>query len=298
MPKQKIIIILGQTATGKSALAVKLAKKFNGVVISADSRQVYRGLNLGTGKITKKEMKGIPHYMLDVANPKTQYSVALYQRAVLDHIRYIVARGRIPIICGGTGLYIDTVINGIVLPEVKPNLKLRRRLNNKTAKELFLVLKKLDPRRAKTIDRQNPRRLIRAIEIATALGYVPHLEASLPSYDILKIGLTLPNSLLKKKIRVRLFARIRLGMVAEAKRLYKQGVSWKRMEELGMEYKFLAYYLQKKITKKEMLAKIEKETWQYAKRQRTWFKPDERIVWFPLQQKKNIEKLVRKFFRT
>ncbi|MEK7128826.1 MAG: tRNA (adenosine(37)-N6)-dimethylallyltransferase MiaA, partial [Patescibacteria group bacterium] len=253
MPKQKIIIILGQTATGKSGLAVKLAKKFNGEVISADSRQVYRGLNLGTGKITKKEMKGIPHYMLDVANPKTQYSVALYQRAVLDHIRYIVARGRIPIICGGTGLYIDTVINGIVLPEVKPNLKLRRRLNNKTAKELFLVLKKLDPRRAKTIDRQNPRRLIRAIEIATALGYVPHLEASLPSYDILKIGLTLPNSLLKKKIRVRLFARIRLGMIAEVKHLHAGGLIWKRMEELGLEYKYLALYLQKKITKKEML---------------------------------------------
>lgn len=244
--------------------------------------------------------------MLDVADPKKQYSVALYQRSTLDHIRYIVTRGKLPIICGGTGLYIDSVINGVVLPEVEPNLRLRKQLGDKTVEKLFLILKKLDPRRAKTIDRQNPRRLIRAIEIATVLGIVPNLEARLPSYEVLKIGLTLPDKILKQKIRIRLMERIsakggsasggRLGgMIAEVKRLHKRGLSWKRMEELGMEYKFLARYLRGKITKKEMLAGIEKETRAYAKRQITWFKRDKEIRWFGQYEIKKIKKVVSRF---
>ena len=164
----KVLVICGQTATGKSDLAVMLAKKINGEVISADSRQVYKGLNIGSGKITKKEMCGIPHYLLDVVHPKQIFSIAEYQTIAQQKIQEIIARGKTPIICGGTGFYIDAITKGIVLPEVAPNTVLRKKLENKTTKELVYILTKLDPARAKTVDIQNNVRLIRAIEIATA----------------------------------------------------------------------------------------------------------------------------------
>ena len=292
---KKMIVVLGPTASGKSDLAVRLAKKFDGEVISADSRQVYNGLNIGTGKITKREMRGVPHHLIDVASPTKTFTVAEYKKLADKSIGRIWSRGKLPIICGGTGFYIRAVIDNLIIPEVPPDKKLRRRLDKKTVDELFAILKSLDPRRAKEIDAKNPRRLIRAIEIATALGHVPHLEASLPSYDVLKVGLTLPDKILKQRIHIRLFARISRGMVAETKRLHKQGLSWKRMDELGLEYRYLARYLNGEISKKEMTIKLEKEIWQYAKRQRTWFKKDKRIRWHMLSDKKKIEKEVRGF---
>ncbi len=295
MQKPKLIVILGQTATGKSGVAVRLAKKFDGEVVSADSRQVYKGLDLGTGKITKKEMRGIPHHLLDIASPREQFSVAEYKKLADTAISGILKRGKIPILCGGTGLYIDTVVNGTILPGVAPNIKLRKELNNKTAKQLFEMLKKLDPKRAETIDSKNPRRTIRAIEIASTLGRVPNLEVRLPSWGVLKIGLTLPDKTLKQKIHIRLFSRIRLGMVAEARRLHKRGLSWGRMEALGLEYKYLAKYVNNKISKQEMLARLETEIWRYAKRQRTWFKRDKEILWFEPAEFKEIEKETKKF---
>lgn len=297
MPKPKLIVILGQTATGKSDLAVRLAKKFEGEVISADSRQVYKGLNIGTGKITKREMKGVPHYLLDVANPKKQFSVFFYKKLAEQAITDIYKRGKIPIICGGTGLYIDAVVNSVVLPEVEPNLKLRKQLEKKSAQELFKLLKKLDPRRAKTIDAQNPRRLIRAIEIVKALGKVPTCNLQPTTYDLLKIGLKLPDEKLRQKIHIRLFARIREGMVAEVKRLNENGLSWKRLESFGLEYKYIALYLQKKITKDEVLTKLETEIWRYAKRQNTWFKRDEKIKWFGPKEFKKVEKVTMGFLK-
>ena len=295
LPRARVIVILGKTASGKSALAVWLGRKFGGEVVSADSRQVYRGLNMGTGKITKVEMRSMPHYLLDVANPRRQFSVAEYKKLAERAIADIARRGKIPIICGGTGLYIDAVVNGVILPEVPPNIKLRERLKNKKIEKLYEILKKLDPRRAKTIDVKNPRRLIRAIEIATALGKVPRLEANPPSYKVLKIGIALPDKILKQKIHIRLFARISRGMIAEAKRLHRQGLSWKRMESLGLEYKYLALYLQKKITREKMLTKLETEIWRYSKRQDTWFKRDKEIRWFKPKEVKRIEATVKKF---
>ncbi len=165
----KLIVILGPTASGKSDLVVKLAKKFGGEIISADSRQVYKGLNIGSGKITKKEMQGVPHYLLDVANPKRRFTVAQYQKLAFKKIKEIQRRGNIPFLVGGTGFYIQSIVDRIVIPEVKPNWKLRKNLAQKTTDELFLMLKKLDSDRAKNIDAKNPRRLIRAIEIALSL---------------------------------------------------------------------------------------------------------------------------------
>lgn len=291
-----MLVIMGPTATGKSDLAVFLAKKLDGEVISADSRQVYKGLDIGTGKITKKEMAGIPHHLLDVANPKRVFTASHYKKLGEKALENILQRKKLPIICGGTGFYVRALVDGIILPEVPPNQKLRKQLEKKTVAQLFIVLKKLDRRRAKEIDAKNPRRLIRAIEIAKYLGKVPHLEASPPSgVDVLRIGIDMPDKVLKERIKKRLEVRIKQGMVEEARRLHREGLSWKRMEGLGLEYRHLAQYLQGKISREEMAAELENEIWQYAKRQRTWFKKDKRIVWLKPQERKKIERLVGKF---
>lgn len=276
--KPKVVVILGPTATGKSDFAVEIAKKINGEIISADSRQVYVGLDIGSGKITKKEMKGVPHHLLDVANPKKVLSVAEYKKLADKKIEEIISRGKIPIIVGGTGFYIDAVINDSQLPEVKPNKNLRKELEKLNSEKLFKKLQKLDPRRAKEIDAKNPVRLIRAIEIAKELGKVPKLKTN-PKYNTINIGLDFPDDELKERIEKRLISRFKNGMLDEAKKLHKEGVSWKRMEELGLEYRYMAKFLQGKITEKEMVEKLNSEIWKYAKRQRTWFKRDKNIIW-------------------
>lgn len=282
--KPKILVVVGPTSSGKSDLAVELALKYNGEVISADSRQVYKGMDLGTGKITKKEMKGVPHHMLDVANPKTIFNVAKYKIQAQKIIADILKRDKLPILCGGTGFYIDAVVDNIILPDVKPNQELRKSLEKKTAEQLFTILKKLDPARAKTIDRHNKVRLVRAIEIAKALGRVPRVQKT-QIYDPIFIGLDLPDLALKERIRTRLLRRLDQGMVAEVARLHKGGVSYRRLEKFGLEYRNCALLLQKKITKGKLVTNLESEIYQYAKRQRTWFRANKRIVWYEVNSK-------------
>jgi len=282
--KPKIVVILGPTGSGKSDLAVKLAKKISGEVISADSRQVYRGLNIGTGKITKKEMRGVPHYLLDVASPKKRFSVAEYVKLAEKAITKILEKGKVPIICGGTGLYIDTLLGNISLPEVPPNLKLRKILEKKSAPELFKMLQKLDPARASNIDKNNPRRLVRAIEICKALGSVPPLRQGFagqaPSkYNVSKIGIKIGDEELKKRINKRINNWFKMGLIKEVRDLNKKGLSWKRMSEIGLEYKLVSEFLQNKIDKKELVQRMQTETWHYVKRQMTWFKRDKGIKW-------------------
>jgi tRNA dimethylallyltransferase len=273
---QKVIVILGQTATGKSALAVKVAlrlrsgsttQKFGGEIISADSRQVYKGLDIGTGKITKKEMCGIPHHLLDVANPKKQFTVVEYKKLTEEVIKEILSRGKVPIICGGTGFYIDAITKGIILPEVPPNLALRRTLLQKSATALFRILSKLDRRRAENIDPNNKVRLIRAIEIATALGKVPKITQNSPAYKFIKIGLYLPTPELKEKVEKRVKGMFKQGLLNEIKKLKKAGISQKRLQELGFEYNHPTH------------ESVVKNTIKYAKRQMTWFKRDKEINW-------------------
>lgn len=334
MNKPKIIVILGPTASGKSDLAVQLAKKFGGEVISADSRQVYKGLDIGTGKITKKEMKGVTHHLLDVANPRKQFTVSDYTNLTNRLIRQIVKSGKVPIVCGGTGFYIDALLGKKNFPEVPPNLELRKELGEKTTEELFDILKRLDPVRATNIDSKNPRRLVRAIEICNTLGKVPSVQnlnyksEIRNKYEVLKIGVApitpsptpssynkrkglpepslvvregrvsyfLDEQELKTRINKRLEKRIKTGMISEAKKLHKKGLSYRRMRELGLEYGRLADFLEKKITKKEMIEKLQTEIWHYAKRQMTYFKPDKSIVWLTPQISK-IEMEVRKFLK-
>jgi len=279
--KSKVIVILGQTATGKSDLAVKVAKKIGGEIISADSRQIYKGLNIGTGKITRKEMRGIPHHLLDLANPKNKFTVAEYQKQASDAIADIVRRGKIPIICGGTGFYIDAVTKGVIFPEVPPNAKLRKDLARLSGSQLLQRLKKLDPVRAKIIDRDNKVRLIRAIEIATALGKVPKLAEIKPEHTFIKIGLYLPPVQLNKKIEKRVKKMFKAGLIKEIISLKKFGVSSKRLREFGFEYN------------EPTVEKVIAETVKYSKRQMTWFKRDKEIQWFQPKEKRAIFAFLR-----
>lgn len=280
MQKPKVIVILGPTATGKSDLAVKIALRLRsgpsaqkgGEIISADSRQVYKGLDIGTGKITKNEMKGIPHHLLNVANPKHKFTAAEYKKLAEEKIKEIISRGKIPIVCGGTGFYIDAIIKGIIFPEVPPNNKLRKSLEKKSTSELFKILKHLDARRTKNIDKNNRVRLIRAIEIARTIGKVPLLNNKKSKYKFIKIGLYLPNEILKKRIEKRVKKMFRDGLLNEIKKLKKLGISDKRLKELGFEYD------------NPTPEKVIKETIKYTKRQMTWFKRDKEIKWFDARQ--------------
>lgn len=279
MPKPKVLVIVGSTASGKSALAVQLAGQFNGEVISADSRQVYRGLDIGSGKLGMRERKGVRHHLLDVANPKRTFSVAQFQKRANQALQDIAERGKLPIICGGTGFYIQALVDDLVLPPVKTNSKLRKSLEKLTTEELFKRLHKLDPKRATNIDSKNPRRLVRAIEIATALGQVPIAKEAPCQYDFLQIGLRVPEEILREKINKRLARWLKQGLMAEVKKLRRQKISFKRIKEFGLEYFYLAEFLEGKISKEKMIEKSQTAIYQYAKRQLTWFKRDKRINW-------------------
>lgn len=273
MKKPQVIVILGQTATGKSNLAVKIAKRVGGEVISADSRQVYKGLDIGTGKISKKEMHGIPHHLLDVVNPKIKYSIVEYQKKAIYAIADIIKKGNTPIICGGSGFYIDAITKGTVFPEVPPNKKLRKKLSLLDDRQLLMILQKLDKRRAENIDSKNKIRLIRAIEIAKALGKVPKVKEKKSPYKFIKIGLYLPPDKLKKKVKQRVKKMFQDGLLNEIKKLKYLGISDKRLKEFGFEYW------------KPTPEKVIIETLKYAKRQITWFKRDKEIRWFDDPQK-------------
>jgi tRNA dimethylallyltransferase len=297
--ENKVLVIVGQTTVGKSDLAVYLAKKFNGEVISADSRQVYKGLNIATGKITKKEMRGVKHHLLDICSPKKVFNVSDFKKLAEKSIDDILERNKLPIICGGTGFYIDAVVKNQILPEVKPNLKLRQRLEKLTTKKLFATLLKLDKARARNIDKNNRVRLIRAIEIAKTIGKVPKIKQENNKYQFLQIGIKIDREILKEKINKRVLARIKKGMINEARKLHQNGLSFKRMRELGLEYRFLADFLQNtkqtKEDKQKLILDIEKADLDYAKRQLTWFKRDKNIKWFEVDEVLNIEKEVKGF---
>lgn len=282
MAKPRIYVVVGPTASGKSAYAVRLARKIGAEIISADSRQVYRGLNIGTGKITRKEMRGVPHHMMDIVSPSSVFTAHDYVRKARPILENILKKGKSAIICGGTGFYIDALLGRITLPDVPPNRKLRGKLQGKSAPQLFAMLKKLDPRRAQEIDRHNPVRLIRAIEIAKALGKVPtsqNVKTPLPDYEVLWIGMKSAEIPLSKKIHARLLSRMKAGMLQEARKLHKKGLSYKRMDQLGLEYRHLAHLLQGKITHKEMLEELECDIWHYARRQITYWKRNKEILW-------------------
>jgi tRNA dimethylallyltransferase len=291
--KQKIIIVVGPTASGKSDLAVTLAKKFGGEVISADSRQVYSGLNIGTGKITKREMKGVPHYMLDVISPRRTFTAYDFVRLAQKSYSSVLQNTRIPIIAGGTGFYIDAFLGNIKLPNIPANEDLRKRLEKKSTSELFNMLKSKDPKRASTIDKSNRRRLIRAIEIS--LKSTPIITKDEPLYDMLWIGIKPDREILRKKIEVRNVRMLQKGLIAEVKKLHEKRVSWKRIEEFGFEYKYVANFVRGKIAKNEMIEQMNNKTWQFSKRQMTYWRRNKNIFWFSPRDIPKMQKLVSVF---
>lgn len=293
---RKVVVILGPTAAGKTALSIRLAKTLGGEVISADSRQVYRGLDVGSGKITKREMRGIPHHLLSVSDPKRVFTANEYVKKGRAALEIIAKRGRVPIVAGGTGFYIDALLGNISLAEVPPNASLRKKLASLPLPRLQARLKKLDPKRYAEIDTKNPVRLIRALEIAAALGKTPRTKPE-KIYETLFIGVTLPMPELKKKIHARLMKRAN-GIVRETRVLHTRGLSWKRMNELGLEYRYAVLYLTGKLPKKEMLAELEAQIVKYAKRQMTWFKRNKDIHWLKPGEATKAISLSKRFLST
>lgn len=296
--RQKVVAIVGATATGKSECAVFLAERFLGEVISADSRQVYRGLTIGTNKITEKEKRGIPHHLLDVADPNKRFSAADFVQSGRAAIETIHTRGKIPFIAGGTGFYVDALLGKIVLPNVPPNKALREELEKKPTKELVSLLEKKDPRRAGELDHTNRTRLIRALEIAEELGSVPKYKSDPSLYTVLKIGLQIPRDKLKEKIRKRLAEDFKNGLVSEVQSLHEKGLSWERMEELGLQYRYVARFLQGEISEEEMREQLKTAIEHYAKRQEAYFGRDKDIHWFSPEEKHEIEKAVSLFLKS
>jgi len=300
--KPKIVIILGPTASGKTKLAVSLADRFNGEIISADSRQVYKYMNIGTGKdlhdykIGKKRIK---YHLIDVVNPQNQYSVAKWLKATNLTIKDIEKQGKLPIICGGTGLYISALVDGLVqLPENPIQAKhVRTKLEKYSLPKLLKILQKIDITTFHEIDHNNRRRVQRALEIFYITGKKKSelYKVKNNNYQFLQIGVSLNKNILHKKIDDRLNKRFKQGMIREISVLKKRGVSWKHLESFGLEYKWLGRFSRKKITEQELIAGLSHDIKQFAKRQMTWFNRDKEIIW--LKNYKQTEKLVNKFLK-
>jgi tRNA dimethylallyltransferase len=294
--RPKILVVVGPTASGKTSLSIALAKRFSGEVISADSRQVYRGLDLGSGKVTLPEMDGVRHHLLDIADPMQVYTASDFKHDATTAIAKITAADHLPIVAGGTFLYVDTLLGKISFPAVVPNPKLRAELEQKSTTELFSLLAAKDPTRAATIDKDNPRRLVRALEIIEALGYVPELPNESP-YKHLTVGLRLTTEALHHNIHVRLIERLEAGLVDEVKQLLSLDVTPLRLHDLGLEYRYVSLYLQDKIDYETMVTELETKIRQFAKRQLTWLKRDGSILWFDPANREEIFSTVEHFLQ-
>jgi len=294
---QKVVVIVGPTASGKSALAIAVAKKFNGEVISADSRQVYQGLDLGTGKITEKEMDGVKHHLLDVEDPTNVYTASDFARDGRKAIADIVQRNKLPIIAGGSFFYIDSLLGEIETPEVPPNPELREKLEKMSVEALYTALLKSDPRRAEEIDPHNKRRLVRALEVIEALGRVPEQKSKL-LYTVLTIGIKTERKNLYENIAKRIDERLADGMMKEVETLHNNGLTYERMEDLGLEYRYISRFLQKRMTREAMVEELNKKTRQFAKRQLTWLKRDKNIRWFRQEEHEQIFLVVETFLNS
>lgn len=277
-PKHKVIAIVGPTASGKTDFAINLAQKTNGEVISADSRLVYKGFDIGTAKPTLAERKGIPHYMIDIVEPEVDYSSGLYADDAQKAISDILKRGKLPIITGGTGLYFRLLLENYDVPRIEPDYELREKLKEYSSEELHRKLQKLDAIRAAEIDPNDKKKIIRAIEMAE------HLEKPLseykkePLYDVEWIGINCPRELLYERINKRVDLMIEKGLIEETKHLLKKHGRIKNLI-CTIGYQEMTAYLDGAITLEEAKDKLKQNTRNYAKRQLTWFRKNEKIKW-------------------
>lgn len=318
----KLLVICGQTATGKTSLALHLSKLVNGEIISADSMQVYKGMDVGTGKDIPKDArwciskiytvddqlpigywetkKGVRIWGHDLVEPWQEFSISHYLKYANLIIKNINSRGKLPILVGGTGLYIKGVSDGIDTVEVSSNDKLRKELEGQSVGDLYTLLSNLDEEKARSLndsDRKNPRRLIRAIEIAKSKFVLKDMKNK-KNFNSLFIGLSLSKSELEKKIKNRVEKRIDQGMIEETKNILQKSVNWNSHSLVAFGYIEIGDYLMKNNSLEETKKRWIKKELQYAKRQRTWFKKDKRIIWFDVKKgnwKDKVEKIVLKW---
>lgn len=275
----KLIVIAGTNASGKSGLGIELAARYGGEIVSADSRQVFRGLDLGSGKITPEETRGVVHHLIDVVDAGAFYSMADFQKQAYEAIDGIIARGKTPFLVGGTGLYVDSVADGYVLSNRMPDLAYRDELETRSTEELYLMLRQCVP--DTDVDPHNRNRVMRILEkIHDGDDVAPSRE---PRYDTLRLGVTWDRETLRRRIDERLDRRLEQGMIEEVKQLLDSGVSETFMLKLGLEYRFITRYLKGEFgSLEEMKEQLSTAIKQFAKRQMTWFRRDPAIHWLDM----------------
>ncbi len=280
--KPPLVAIVGPTASGKSSLAIELAEEFHGEIVSADSRQVYRGMDIGTAKVLPEEQARVRHHLLDIARPKQPITLAEYQARAFRAIGHILQRGLLPFLVGGTGLYVQAVIENLRIPEVPPQSGLRDEMEKLDTAALVARLEAVDPESAAGIDRHNRMRLIRAIEVSETSGTpISRLQdRGEPRYATLKVGIRLDKEALTDGITERLEDWLRRGLTEEITRLHQEeGLSWEQIESFGLHYRSFAKHLQGDLTFEAARSESATELVRYTKRQMTWFKRDETIRW-------------------
>lgn len=275
----QLIVLCGTNASGKSGLGVELARRYGGEIVSADSRQVFRGLDLGSGKITPEERRGVPHHLIDVCEPGDFFSMHDFQRLAYEAIDGILARGRVPFLVGGTGLYVASVTEGYVMSDKPPDLRYRAYLETFDTPKLYEMLMAAAP--DADVDEKNRNRVMRLLEKLHAGD--DHVPRSRPRYQCLKLGVTWDRETLRARIDERLERRLKQGMIEEVRGLMDAGVSTEFLMKLGLEYRFIAQYLTGEIaSREEMVELLGTAIKQFAKRQMTWFRRDPDIVWLDM----------------
>jgi tRNA dimethylallyltransferase len=320
---QKLLVICGPTSTGKTTLALKLAKEFNGELISADSRQVYKGMDIGTGKDLPKDAKikylwfnrygfyevdGIKIWGYDLADPRHEFSVAQYIKFTERIIPDIIKRGKLPILVGGTGLYIKAVVDGIPTASIPKNNLLRKNLEGTSVEELFEKLAQMDSFKAgemNSSDRKNPRRLIRAIEVA--MWRINNVEKEKDrkkkkkDFEVLEIGLIAPDKFISDRIKLRVSRRVEAGIKDEVNKLLKNHVGWEAPSMTSMGYSQWRDYFEGAVDEEHVIDEWERAERAYAKRQMVWFKKDKRMIWFDItipESAENVERSVEKWYHS
>ena len=276
---KNLIVILGPTASGKTRMAAQLANDLNSEIISADSRQVYRGMDIGTGKDLSEynvEGKCIPYHLIDIINPDEEFNLFEYQKKFYEIYIKIIQKNKIPVLVGGTGLYLESILFSYQLPPADPDIEFREMLKTKSIDELREILQELKPQQHNKTDWEDKNRLIRAIEIERAHKAGLAADIARPFIDATVFGIHWERSILRKRITTRLKERLDNGMIAEVKSLQLSGLKWERLDSFGLEYRYIAQYLQGKIDYSEMFLKLSTSIHQFAKRQETWFRRMER----------------------
>jgi tRNA dimethylallyltransferase len=304
----RVLCIVGPTSSGKTLLGIRLSKKFGGEIVNADARQVYREFDIGTGKPIggKRTAKGgrnmylfedIPHYLMDYLPPSELLTVAEWRDKAMVAIRGIRDRGHLPLVVGGTGLYIQALVDNYQIPAVPPQDSFRKAMEGKTLAELVKLLLRLDPAAEKLVDIKNPRRVLRALEVATFTGkpFTEQKGAAKPLIDPLLIAMKRERDELRDRINQAVEAYVEAGWLDEIRRLHKSGIGWDAPAMTSIGYRELGTYIRGEATLEQAIERTKRATWQYAKRQLTWFKRDQRIHW--VKDEEEAEKLVAKWLK-